>query len=383
MTASRYDAIRIAPADYRRMVTTSADLTLTPFQRPEWIEAWIGEIGQGTGAEPVLLAAFERGTGALALLLPLALGRHRGLDVLEGMDRGITDYNAPVLGPAAPADEAAARQLWRALAAVMPRADLVRMAKMPARIGSRVNPLSLLPGVLPSRLFGNVIAVDGSIESHLRRSDRKARKEYDRYLRRAEEAGRLLLRRVASASEARRIMDALEHHQQHRIVASGRPYVLDEPHYARFYRRLLDDNFACVHGRSRPGPMPFADLFYLEFEGASVAFLYGLHHKHGFSLVRISHAPGEHERFSPGRIIIGETFRALVDRGVRRFDLTIGDYLSKRIFAPDVYPLVELNRPLSLAGAMLSGVARLKHEVRRRPRMLEAANRLRGLATKR
>lgn len=381
MAAPRYIVSRIGLPEYRTIVSSDAasdrSLALTAFQRPEWIEAWNEEIAPGTASEVILLAAREAQSGALALILPLARSRERSLTVLEGVDQGVTDYNAPVLGPAAPTDAAGAAVLWQALTAAMPRSDLIRLVKMPAQIGARSNPLALLPGLLPSKLHGNVVSIEGSFAEHLRRSDRKLRKEYERYLRRSEEAGGVRIRRVSSHAEAVMIMTALEASQHARIAQSGRSYVLDQQHYARFYRKLVESRAGGTGDQA-----DFADLFYLEHAGAPAAFLYGLHHAGQFFLVRISHVAGEHESFSPGRIMIGETFRALLDLGVRSFDLTIGDYLSKRIFSPTPVPLVELHQSLSFAGGIMTGVERLKHELRQRPRVLAAVNRLRGHAVK-
>ncbi len=44
----------------------------------------------------------------------------------ELADLNLTDYNAPVLGPAAPRDTEGADNLWRALCAALDNIDLIR-----------------------------------------------------------------------------------------------------------------------------------------------------------------------------------------------------------------------------------------------------------------
>jgi len=375
MAAHGYRAKRLTLAEYRQAVEAGGSLALTPFQEPDWLEAWVDTIGDAIGSELMLLAVHEADTGGLALILTWALRRERGLAVIEGIDEGVSDYNAPVLGPAAPAEPGQANALWAAILQTLPPADVIRIIKMPVTVQSRANPLAFLPGIIPSTLFGNVITISGTIESHLRGSDRKARKEYERYLRRAQDFGAVRLRRAGQAS-AGRLMDELERHQQDRVTQSGRDYVLDRPQYVQFYRALLARSLgkSTIADASRRA---FADLFYLELDGRPAAFLYGVRRATDFSLLRITHTPGEHERFSPGRVIIGETLRALRDLGVQQFDMTIGDYLSKRVFAPIPYPLVELHQPLSLAGHLLHSVTRAKNEIRKRPRLRAAVAKLR------
>ena len=76
-----------------------------------------------------------------------------GIRIIEFADLDLTDYNAPLLGPAAPRDARAARAMWRDLLAALRRmpggADLIRLRKMPADLEGRPNPLALLDGAGP------------------------------------------------------------------------------------------------------------------------------------------------------------------------------------------------------------------------------------------
>ena len=55
---------------------------------------------------------------------------------VEPADLDLTDYNAPMLGPAAPRDAKAARAMWKDLRDALRRlpggADLIRLRKMPS-----------------------------------------------------------------------------------------------------------------------------------------------------------------------------------------------------------------------------------------------------------
>ena len=82
------------------------------------------------------------------MLLPLIRRMHNGIRIVEPADLDLTDYNAPMLGPAAPRDAKAARAMWNDLRDALRRlpggADLIRLRKMPVELDGRPNPLALL-----------------------------------------------------------------------------------------------------------------------------------------------------------------------------------------------------------------------------------------------
>ena len=94
-------------------------------------------------------------------MFPLIRRLQNGIRIVEFADLELTDYNAPVLGAAAPRDAKAARALWRDLLTALRRlpggADLIRLRKMPIDLDGRPNPLALLDGAVPCALNGNLV----------------------------------------------------------------------------------------------------------------------------------------------------------------------------------------------------------------------------------
>ena len=80
--------------------------------------------------EPLLATVRDSATGEIALLLPLIRRKPDRIRVVEFADLELTDYNAPLLGPAAPREPKAAAILWRDLRRALRRlpggADLIR-----------------------------------------------------------------------------------------------------------------------------------------------------------------------------------------------------------------------------------------------------------------
>ena len=86
-------------------------MAATAFQTPVWLAAWYATIGTAIG-EPMLVTIVESGTGEIAAILPLVRRTDRRLTIVEFADGGVSDNNAPILGPAAPVDAAGASALW-------------------------------------------------------------------------------------------------------------------------------------------------------------------------------------------------------------------------------------------------------------------------------
>ena len=74
----------------------------TIFQHGSWLGAWYGAFAGRPDIEPLLATIRDRATGEVAMFLPLIRRRQKRLRIVEFADLELTDYNAPLLGPAAP-----------------------------------------------------------------------------------------------------------------------------------------------------------------------------------------------------------------------------------------------------------------------------------------
>src|SRR5216683_2205456 len=131
----------------------------------------------------VVHPALERSSGAMAAMLPLVRRTGRHARIVEFADDGVSDYNAPVLGPAAPADPQGAQFFWSALRAALPDADLVRFKRMPREIEGRLNPLGLLAAVRASSGSSNVVTIDGAWPDFLATLKGTLRRQVERHWR--------------------------------------------------------------------------------------------------------------------------------------------------------------------------------------------------------
>jgi CelD/BcsL family acetyltransferase involved in cellulose biosynthesis len=304
----------------------------TPFQGPDWIEAWYATVGGTREAEPLIVFVTDRETGQAVITLPLIRRREGGRDVITFADLGVTDYNAPILGPASPVTAVAARRLWASIVKALPAVDLFVFRKMPVEVRGRPNPLALLRGVSPSHSPGFSIAMPDDWEAYLRSLAKKFRKELGRSLRLFEKEGGQALRRIESVDEAQAILPVMNAQQRARLEEVGHTLALDEENYYAFYEGLVRTGLETGT----------TILTTLTANGEIVAALLGVTDGLSFAMVRLSHAGGDWMKIGPGRLVIERTMHALHEKGIRHFDFSIGDYPYKSGFGVEPSPLVDL-----------------------------------------
>ncbi len=360
----RVDIARSWPEVAARWVRLAGRGAALPFQRETWLGCWYAT-QTGAAREPLLVTVRDGDTDVLAL--PLVLDRESRMRVVRFADAGLTDYNAPILGPGAPADTPGAQALWNAVARVLPQADMAEFEKMPLAVDGRPNPMALLPGTSASHVRGNVLFVPGPWEAWHRGLERRFRKELERSWRVFARHDGAAFHRLTGGPEAARAWRALKRMQAARFHERDLPYVLDRPANEAFYDRLVDHGLA--QGR--------AVLTALAAGDEIVAALLGVSDGKHYAMVRLATAGERWANCSPGRLLIERTMRELHREGYRAFDFTIGDYDYKRRLGVEPVPLVDLRAALSWHGLPAVAVDGARQAVRRRRRVAALLRRLR------
>jgi CelD/BcsL family acetyltransferase involved in cellulose biosynthesis len=359
--------------DWRRTKARWGDAgNATPFQDWQWLEAWYGAFANIDSVEPLIAIVLNAATGELAVLLPLIRRMHKGIRIVEPADLDLTDYNAPVLGPAAPRDAKAARAMWHdlrdALRHLPGGADLIRLRKMPVETDGRPNPLALLDGAGPCALNGNVVTTGDDFDAWRFTLERTVRKELERSWRVLTRDPAAAFRIITDKDEALRVLSTMQTQQGDRMQHLGLNFVLNDETYAAFYRNLVEQNVG----------NDYAVLSALSVGDEVVATLLGIRQGSRYVMVRISNAGEKWSNCSPGRLIIERTMAALHKDGVRQFDFSIGNYAYKRRFGVARIALVDFTAALGWRGLPYALRDRTARWLRRHPRLAERVKRALG-----
>jgi CelD/BcsL family acetyltransferase involved in cellulose biosynthesis len=316
----------------------SGDGRETAFQHPLWFDAWYGAFKD---VSPLIAIISDRGTGRKIALVPLMRRVHHGVRIVEFADLNVTDYNAPLVRSGVTFDVTEARSIGKALVNELRKvpggADLVRLQKMPSRLAGGINPLALLGRDGSSSLNGNIIEIGDDFEVYLASIKRIQMPRYWRVFNRNPGAA---FRLIDSVDEALRAIDVLDAQQQERMQKLGLRFVLNDSVHAGFYRDLI----------KRGLPKGYVVVSTLTCNEAVVATVLGLRQGDYFVVLRISNAGARWSHCSPSKLVVERTMAALHARGVRRFDLSVGNYAFKRRFGATPLPLTDASVALSWRG---------------------------------
>jgi CelD/BcsL family acetyltransferase involved in cellulose biosynthesis len=331
--------------DWQQAVAHWHDISpSTPFQHPQWYDAWYAAFTGAEGVAPLIAVVTDASTGEPAMLLPLICSRQDKITTVEFADLNLTDYNAPILGSAAPRDAKAMRVLWRSLLSALRRmpgaADLIRLRKVPIDLDGRPNPLALLGTGGPCLLNGNLVTTGEDYDAWRYTLQKVVRTELQRSWRVFTRDPAASFAIVTDISEALRILATTEVQQGTRMQSLGRNYILNHETCAAFYRNLVRDGV----GKG------YALVSALTVGDEIVATLLGIRTGSRYVMIRISNAGAKWSNCSPGRLIIERTMAALHKDGVREFDFSVGNYAYKRRFGVRRLPLIDISAALSWRG---------------------------------
>ena len=342
------------------------------FQDRRWLDAWYQAFAGVDDVEPLIVIITEAATADQVALLPLVRRLQNGIRVVEFADLELTDYNAPLLGAAAPREASAALALWRDLLAALRwlpgGADLVRLRKMPIDRGGRPNPLTLIGTAHQSSLNGNLVTTGDDFDAYRYSLERSVRKELERSWRVFTRAPGAAFRFVTGDDEARHVLSTMEIQQDARMRSLGLNFILNEETSAAFYRHLVEKNLG--NG--------YAVLSALTVGEEVVATLLGIRNGARYVMVRISNAGEKWSKCSPGRLIIERTMAELHRDGVRHFDFSIGNYAYKRRFGVTPLALADITAAVSWRGLPFALRDRAARTLRRHPRLAARVGRALG-----
>jgi CelD/BcsL family acetyltransferase involved in cellulose biosynthesis len=364
-TTSRTAGFRVELLrDWKQAIARWHDFSpSTPFQHPQWYSAWYDAFAGADGIEPLIAVVTAASTGEQAALLPLIRRRQNNIAIVEFADLDLTDYNAPILGAAAPRDARGARVFWHSLLSALRRmpdpADLIRLRKLAVDLDGRPNPLALLDEAGSCSLNGNLVTTGEDYDAWRYTLEKTVRKELERSWRVFTRDASASFAIITDSSEALRILSTTEVQQGTRMQGLGVNFILNDETCAAFYRNLVRDGVG--NGYALVSVLTVGDEI--------VATLLGIRNGERYVMIRISNAGERWSNCSPGRLIIERTMAALHEDGVREFDFSIGNYAYKRRFGVTPLPLIDISAALSARGWPYALRDRAARELRNYPRL--------------
>ncbi|UCH84090.1 MAG: GNAT family N-acetyltransferase [Candidatus Latescibacterota bacterium] len=309
------------------------------FQSYEWLSSWYHHIGRVRGDKPFLVAVYDE-TGEPICFLALAVVMTGGMKTLTWLGDPLNDYGAPIVMR----DITGFGDVWNGVAAHLPPVDIVRLPKIPDRVGGVPNPLCEL-GCRRYHSSAHFVRLEGDWGTfYEKRTGAKTRSTDRRKHRRLSEKG-TLSHTVTDGSD-RAAFDVLTRAM---IDQKGRRYIeintrniLDDARYRDFFATPTEDLMAS-------GQLQLAGLL---VDNQPITTHWGMVYAGRFYYYMPSYAAGEWRRYSPGRLLLFHLFEWCLENGIEVFDFTIGDEEYKKDWCDEEMPLYEYFEPRSLKGRL-------------------------------
>ena len=291
------------------------DACATPYQRYDFVAAWLSAVGEARAIAP-LIVAFRDDNGLATAILPLALSRSGGLRTAAFVGGKHANFHMGVFRRGLSIDPAAATELLTRVAEVA-GLDALLLVNQPEAWQGEPNPLAVL-GQQDSPSRGHATKLgrdfDDWFAAHYSTGARKKLRK---------KAGRLAEKGVASTIVARdeaaveRTLAAFFAQKRAQAAATARVNDFEPPEVARFLRTLATRS---------AGVDPALELHALFCGERIVAVFGGLAAGSRFCGMITSHdVDPEIARCSPGELLILEVIRNLTERGFSTFDLGVGE----------------------------------------------------------
>jgi CelD/BcsL family acetyltransferase involved in cellulose biosynthesis len=340
----------------------------TAFQTYSWISLLLDKVGNALSATPaIVLVSGESGTPLM--LVPLAERRYGPVRVLEFVDFGISDYNAPIIRSdfAAELGRQGFSALWRRILDHIGTADTVNLKKMPPTIEGAPNPFTQLTCQPDMLAFNSPLTADfagyiKTLGSHMNCELRRTRRKLDAM-------GPVELRVASDPETAATLLKATIEQKSARCRATGAHDQISKPPYAAFYDAFVRQQVGSVaHSCAlMVADRMIAGNFGLVWRGR----FYGLIQSSDFENYRM---------YSPGSHLLVEVIRWCCENGISLFDFSIGSESYKGRWADTEEQLYQHSQALSVIGR-LAGMPRravIEFKSRADPQLVEVLRNLRN-----
>jgi CelD/BcsL family acetyltransferase involved in cellulose biosynthesis len=366
-----HDSAESARSTWERL---EAEGVHTPYQRFAWSDAYLSHVGKADGSRPAISVIHAPDMTPLALF-PLCITRVGPSKVARFIGGKHANFHMGLFArsPAHPIDAEALRGMFKAIHAAT-GAQAAILTSQPREWQGFANPLALLPrhgSPEPAYKFSFTDDLTKLMEAKLSADARRKLKRKERKL---GELGPVSYKRAETQEELRRVLDAFFRQKAERFAALGQPDVFAEPGVADFIRAA--STVGLEQGK------PAIEMYYTA-AGERIVATYGaaISPERFCGMFTSFDTAEDVFRWSPGDLMLYHLIGAMHARGVKVFDLGVGEAHYKSHYCDEHEALFDTVLPLGVAGHALTfaygAAAVAKHRIKASPRALALVNRLR------
>jgi CelD/BcsL family acetyltransferase involved in cellulose biosynthesis len=352
----------------------------TVFQLFDWLAKWQRHVGSHRHTIPAIVCARDDDARPL-FVLPLAIERRGPVRCLVWLGSELCDYNAPVVCErfARQLDAGVFARVWRDVVGLLRtnpryRFDLIDLEKMPETIGRHANPFLDLPVLAnPSGAHIATLANDWDRFYAAKRSASTRKRERGK-LKQLAQHGEIRFAHVRDRADVARTMGTLIAQKENSFARMGVENIFARPGYREFVLDVAAD----------PGMRELVHVGRMDVGSTMAATSLGLTFRGCYYLLFSSYQDGPLARLGPGRAHLHELLRHAIERGLGRFDFTIGDEAYKREWSDIELKLYDHLAANTLRGwavvAIIAAFRKTKRFIKQTPPLWRAFSKARAIA---
>lgn len=324
------------------------------YQQYSWCRTWYDTIGRQSGWQPHILVLKNTFDDVL-MLLPLGVEESSKGQVVTLAGEGMSDYTAPLIR----ADFARSlqrddfNQIWdKIIASFNRQVDFFWFERMTETIDTVPNPLYSLPGK-PFRSRAHALEfpmAENWFDSAVQIRSKKTVKKIERRIRQLAKEGDLALTEITGAQQRRDGLRRLIELKIDNLNEAGIIHRMGKDEVRDFYGALVSDE---ENNKN-------LFLFELKCDDKVVASVLALVHHDTFYYQVCAFNRREFSQYSPGMLLMYCLFDWSFKRGLKRFDMTIGDEGYKDAWANTTTDIKSVAVPLTTRGRVAYALERLR-----------------------
>jgi CelD/BcsL family acetyltransferase involved in cellulose biosynthesis len=376
MSIARVEVYRDPAAALQSWAELEALAPASAYQTRRFTIPWLETIGAARGIEPLFILGKDR-EGRATALLSLGLKRLGPFRIACFLGGKEANFNLGLFRPDLALTLADLRFLLKSAVKALgrDRPNLFLLQNQPFDWDGTANPLALLPHQ-PSPSFAYATQLGDRGEAFLAtKLSKDARKKFRKKEARLAEMGPVDLISNATPAAARAIVDAFLAEKITRCEARSIETDFSDPAMRAFLERL---------SLPQDGQPPWLTFQGLKAGDRIVATYAGAEHRGRFScLINSFDSDPDVAKTSPGDLLLMRLIAQQCDRGLRSFDLGIGEARYKSSYCNETVPLFDLILPIGIRGHLCAAYARtrlkIKRHIKQNPKMLSRIQRLRRI----
>ena len=352
-----------------RALEEQQDTFVTAFQRFDWVVPLYKHRYQDDESTPLIVSFRNKQNHKLEMLWPLALEKHSVLGRLATLslrfaDRRLCDYCIPIIAKDVTKNISASLVL-DALKQAAPQADLIHFDKWIGTEAEAFTQLSTSKYCFPYHVHAYRLPL--SLEqkeiasSHFFGNHRRKLKQLNKI-------GPIEIIREEAGNISPEHLDALFKFRRDRFAKLGRDDAFNDEQISEFYEDVALGKTARAIAR----------LVTLKVGDDIASLAFGTMAENNFCGLASAMDGDRFYKYSPAMLLYLDDIEKCRADGLEYFDFTLGNEGYKFHFKVEQRVLSEIHYPLTWRGHVSYQLRKLKHQVRKSPRLLAFIKKIRG-----